>query len=466
MVESPTTQTKKWIPQFNESTPKSDLAEFIEKSSCPSDDDSTHLLPWKISDDVSTRSFLVYIPPFLCRNLLASKYATDNDPTSPRRILLAIHGYGGTPSQEIKKWHDAAIELQSVVVAPEGTTTASNNRMGWNAIDCCGDPVVDEVDDLGFLEGVIDVFLDALLSVRSDASDRAAERDRIHVIATGFSNGGFLSSLLGLQRRRPRWLVGIVPTGGYQYDLNLYGNFDDDAAALEESWRPSSNPLPLPMMAHHGGRDGVVEPGGCCASPAGDSGKPTSNCPLDIGINRPTCTSIHTAFEKWSRINGCKTTSEGVDESSKQGGGRNVIDSPYTCWEGEECLAPTELCIWTNEGHAWGARFPGVDLARVWMEKVFLDAESKSPVVSTVGDGMSSLSHDKSTVVFVVGFVLLFSTILRALRRKFVSSALGLRKRKTSEDDVGTIQLKNTSIGGDVCVNVGGVSDHDRLVIT
>ena len=51
-----------------------------------------------------------------------------------------------------------------------------------------------------------------------------------------------MSSLMGLQsaNARPSWLVGIVPISGYQYDIELY----------------SGNPLP--MMAHHGGRDKVV----------------------------------------------------------------------------------------------------------------------------------------------------------------------------------------------------------------
>ena len=36
--------------------------------------------------------------------------------------------------------------------AEDGTSeTKENGRLGWNAIDCCGDPVADKVDDLSFL---------------------------------------------------------------------------------------------------------------------------------------------------------------------------------------------------------------------------------------------------------------------------------------------------------------------------
>ena len=81
-----------------------------------------------------------------------------------------------------------------------------------------------------------------------------------------------------------------------------------------------------------------------------------SNCPLDIGMNQPTCTSVHIAFQKWTKTNGCTSTS--------------VIET-YTCWTGNECQAYTELCVWinecqaytelcvwTNEGHSWGWGFP------------------------------------------------------------------------------------------------------------
>ena len=93
------------------------------------------------------RSSLVYVPPEICANLVS---------TTPPRFILAVHGYGGIPMQEIHKWHFSAISLRSIVIAPKGTLTSSNGRLGWNAIDCCGDPVTNDVDDLDFLvHGVI-----------------------------------------------------------------------------------------------------------------------------------------------------------------------------------------------------------------------------------------------------------------------------------------------------------------------
>lgn len=130
--------------------------------------------------------------------------------------------------QEIHKWHFSAISLRSIVIAPKGTLTSSNGRLGWNAIDCCGDPVTNDVDDLDFLHGLLDIVTDTILLGNVERKDQA------HTIATGFSNGGFMASLLGLEMNRHTKLIGIVPTGGYQYNLTLY----------------ESN-TPLQMFAHH-----------------------------------------------------------------------------------------------------------------------------------------------------------------------------------------------------------------------
>src|SRR6056300_154063 len=63
-------------------------------------------------NDDKSRSFTVYIPPNFC---------TDSSTTLPLRILLAIHGFGGSSMQEIKKWQDVADSLNAIIIAPVGT---------------------------------------------------------------------------------------------------------------------------------------------------------------------------------------------------------------------------------------------------------------------------------------------------------------------------------------------------------
>lgn len=400
-----------------------DAAGIIKKA-CPPFDNVGKLKPVQVvkgGDDGPARSFYTYIPPQLCASLLPPSPSRGglSKPTAQLRIILAIHGFGGRPLQEIKKWRNASISLNSVILAPEGTLTESTHRLGWNAHDCCGDPVVNEIDDVDFItNGVVEVFLGALKEQGDDA--RAVfQMNNINVVATGFSNGGFVSSLLGLLPGddRPSWLVGILPTGGYQYDVDLY------------LYGGIPRPHPLPMMAHHGGRDSIVIPDGCCAE---------SKCQLDIGINQTTCTSVQNAFEMWSHINGC--SSYALDDEIVINGQMEKVDKGknVTCWKGQDCDEPTNLCLWNNEGHAWGFQFPGIEIAQTWVHNVFHDAEMRSKTIDNHGNNLGytpSISHSKKgKTAFSVAFALLGLLLLLFCMSRKMHCFLGNgRKRKSSK---------------------------------
>jgi len=239
-----------------------------------------------------------------------------------------------------------------------------------------------------------------------------------------------MTSLLGLQLDRPSWLIGIIPTGGYQYNVDLYTN----------------NKNPLPIMSHHGGRDSVVKPNGCCSSV--DNSK--SNCYFDIGSKQQTCTSVKTSFEMWSNINGCSSTvvDEDIVNNRRRRTERVVVDNDqqqpiYTCWKGIDCIEPTNLCLWNNEGHSWGMQFPGINMTQTWMEDVFHRAEMRSNNVKRDHDNedtsvMSYYNHhpEKGRIVFSV--VVLFFVVLLLLLRYIVNKNVGkvIRKRKTSEERI------------------------------
>ncbi|KAL3827316.1 hypothetical protein ACHAXA_005062 [Cyclostephanos tholiformis] len=312
----------------------------------------------------------------------------------------------------------------------------------------------DDVDDLDFVvNGVLGVFLTNLDDGISNtmgggpAVTTFGKGRGAIVIATGFSNGGFLSSLLGLMSSasegggggghlttivRPSWLVGIVPTGGYQYDVRLY-NSDDTR--------------PLPMMSHHGGRDSVVDPGGCCASSTADVGSGGgSNCPLGIGIKQRTCTSVRRAFEMWSDINGCYDTVLDDDiaanvrrTSTNNGNVEEEVDQQqrrrrtFTCYRGDSCIEPTNFCLWNEEGHGWGTRFPGINMTREWMRDVFHRAESRTRYVIDDHTKRSG-KVDFSLTVALLMVAFLCTTISASKLRILHCYVVGKgRKRKTSE---------------------------------
>jgi len=319
--------------------------------------------------------------------------------------------------------------LNAIILAPQGTITQSDNKLGFNGIECCGDPVTNEIDDVDFIvNGVVEIFLDVL---GKDAGDGSSIQKNANVVCTGFSNGGFMTSLLGLQTTRPPWLVGIIPTGGYQYDIDLYTN----------------NKKPLPIMSHHGGKDSVVNPNGCCAASAEDESLQKSNCYFDIGSKQQTCTSVKTSFEMWSNINGCSLTVLDEDIVNNRRTKRVVVDNDqqqpiYTCWKGTDCIEPTNFCLWNNEGHSWGMQFPGINMTQTWMEDVFHRAEMQSNNVKRDHDiedasVISYYNHHPMKGRMAFSAVVTFFVVSLLLLRCIVNKNGGkVRKRKTSEERI------------------------------
>lgn len=396
------------------------------KSLCPSTTTSSNNksgrpTQWDVSkggddDKTSSRSFNVYIPSNLC----SSGAQQQEDDLPLLRIILAIHGYGGKPAQEIQKWKDVADSLNAIIIAPLGTETLESHRLGWNAVECCGDPVLNEVDDLDFvIHGVMEVFLNQFID---SSSSSLGKNKSAHVIATGFSNGGFFTSLLGIVKDRPEWLVGIVPTGGYQYDANAYLNTH----------------LPLAVFMHHGGRDSVVNPNGCCIANEAKQRKngSKSNCLFDIGVKQETCQSARSVFHWWSSINGCSSDNSG-SRSIKEEISDNSVESE--CVKGNDCIEPTNFCMWTNEGHSWGGTFPGIEMTQPWMKDVFVRAEKKSLEQSSydkrdIDTSYTPTSHHrpimgKPATLILLGFVLSVAYLILKRRNAIRTS----HKRKNSE---------------------------------
>lgn len=419
-----------WRLQRTETTRDNDsFVKFIIRSSCPTEGDVTKIKPIQVVNnnslrrkgvDSQQRSFHVFMPPRICSTLLSlPNKKKHNNGVPPLRIILAIHGYGARPMQEIKKWHNVAISLNAIILAPQGTLTTENRgggkkeeKLGWNAIHCCGDPVTNEIDDIDFItNGVVEMFLNALggQTMMTNPNGAWLQQQRANVIATGFSNGAFMSSLMGLQsaNARPSWLVGIVPISGYQYDIELYnGNPAND----------DPGPHPLPMMAHHGGRDKVVNHNGCCLV---DNSKSESNCQFGIGNKQDSCTSAKSAFDMWSLINGCSSTildSEIVVQSLSV----DKEDDLYTCWKGQDCIEPTNFCLWNKEGH--NPQFPGIEMTQTWIENVFRHAELQSNNI--VEDHLANSEHDDELNIAYAAAISFYESHPKEGRRVYASIIL------------------------------------------
>lgn len=118
-----------------------------------------------------------------------------------RRLLLLLHGHGGSASQLVgqdgraapfKPWLKIAEENNAVLIAADGTVGA-DGRSGWNDLrGVAGNPTT---DDLAFLRALIELAV----------AKHGASLDQVYIV--GISNGGHMALRVALEA--PELVVGI-----------------------------------------------------------------------------------------------------------------------------------------------------------------------------------------------------------------------------------------------------------------
>ncbi|MBK9180839.1 MAG: hypothetical protein IPM45_14965 [Acidimicrobiales bacterium] len=141
------------------------------------------------------RTYVLHVPPQVA-----------DGTTGPTALVVALHGGFGSGAQlEQTSGFDAVADREGFVVAyPDGLalTSAAYPRpiRTWNGGRCCGPAVRDQVDDVGFVAGLVDD-LTARLPV-----------DPGRVFLVGHSNGAILSFRTACER--PDLVAAIVPVAG------------------------------------------------------------------------------------------------------------------------------------------------------------------------------------------------------------------------------------------------------------
>ncbi|MGH6612384.1 MAG: alpha/beta hydrolase family esterase, partial [Burkholderiaceae bacterium] len=135
------------------------------------------------------RSALVYVPD----SYSASKRAP---------LVLMFHGGGGNAPNAVRtaQMHAHADKHGLIVAYPAGTGRLENTLLTWNAWDCCGYAMQNEVDDVGFTRELI-VALKSRYSI-----------DANRIYATGLSNGGMMSYRLACELSDQ--IAAIAPVAG------------------------------------------------------------------------------------------------------------------------------------------------------------------------------------------------------------------------------------------------------------
>jgi len=236
------------------------------------------------------RQVNVHVPQLLC----------DTPESAP--IVVAFHCLGCPPDYYTERLAPIAEQLLFTLVVPVGI------ERSWNAGACCGFALEHNIDDMGFVLKAVTTIQRLLGPLSSSA-----------VFATGWSNGGFLATALGMMKDTP--FKGVAPISGYQY------------SGFKEV------PHVMPIFMHHSRDDPLVRYSGCCTN--------TTSSECCCGISQhggDTCVDATSASLQWAtHINGCSEASiEIFKEQVKDG----VHCIAYT-----DCQARSTLCSYDEYGH-------------------------------------------------------------------------------------------------------------------
>ena len=105
-----------------------------------------------------------------------------HDYDRPLPLVVSLHGYSGwgTQNSAYMGLYDSVHENEHLLLSPDGTMNWFLQRW-WNATDSCCNLYDDEVDDVGYLQNLIE---EAVLNYGADPDG---------VVIMGHSNGGFMS---------------------------------------------------------------------------------------------------------------------------------------------------------------------------------------------------------------------------------------------------------------------------------
>ena len=117
--------------------------------------------------DGQKREYIIHIPD-------------DLPPAEDVPVVIALHPLNNTASsfESYTKFSDKADQEGFIVVYPQGIGNS------WNAGGCCDPAASQDVDDIGFIDALIDTLIE----------EQPVDAEKVFL--TGFSNGGILSYVL------------------------------------------------------------------------------------------------------------------------------------------------------------------------------------------------------------------------------------------------------------------------------
>lgn len=241
-----------------------------------------------------TRSYLLHVPP-------------SYDASRPMPVVLALHGGASNGEQMVHfcGLSEKADEAGFIAVYPNGTGRLER-ILTWNAGNCCGYASREGIDDVGFIQALLD---DLGRRIRIDPK---------RIYASGISNGGMMAHRLGAELSDR--IAAIAPISG---------------ALAIGALKPRE---PVSVMHFHGTADQFA--------------------PFDGGHGERSLQAIvfdsaeHT-IKAWAKADGCPDEPVVVKEAAKVDDGTSVTRTTYGPGKGG---AEVVLVLIDGGGHTWPGR--------------------------------------------------------------------------------------------------------------
>lgn len=233
--------------------------------------------------DGMRRYFLLHLP-------------TDYSPEIARPVVMALHGgFGSGSGTEMQSGlSQKADEEGFIAVYPEGVKGPFGIRT-WNGGACCGFATNNKIDDVGFLNTLLDTLIDRY----------AIDRDRIYV--TGMSNGGFMA---------------------YRMACESSGRIAAIAPVASTMNTDCNEPNPVPVIHFHSYLDkNIPQEGG-----------------IGGGVSKHYNPPLDSVLHVWAGFNGCVPQEDTI---------RDEMDYDHLKWSDCDCGADVELYITHDGGHSW-----------------------------------------------------------------------------------------------------------------
>ncbi len=214
--------------------------------------------------------------------------------TAKMPVVIMIHGYGDSPRlMELYSGMNTKARMEGFTVIYPAGLSGDTMKKSWNAGFCCGYSYDKSIDDVAFIEALVDELRD-----RTDV-----DPNRIYV--AGFSNGGMLTHALAQS------LTGKV--AALAVSSGAIGN---------KNYTVPSPGSPIPVILLHGTDDTVV--------------------PIDgkKSFGGYTYKTLKEAESFWVKNNSC--TSEPLSEETEQ-----YVRTDYSCTN------PVVTYTVKDRGHFW-----------------------------------------------------------------------------------------------------------------